>query len=109
MALAAPGFTATTPLGFITGNGRSNSASAKLKIAEFAPMPMASEHTATAVNPGFLASILAAYFTSFSTSFSLLFLGSWSCRQGQSQTAEAFSQQFTWVPNNHPFEFGTGK
>lgn len=45
----------TTPLGRSTGKGRRSSASARLKIALLAPMPMASESAAIAVNPGFLA------------------------------------------------------
>ncbi len=74
----------TTPLGFITGNGRSSNASAKLKMAELAPMPMASEQTATAVNAGFFASILTAYFTSFSTGIPRALLGNVEATQQES-------------------------
>src|ERR1041385_3419340 len=37
-----------------TGSGRSSRASAKLNIADVAPIPMASEHTLTSVKPGVL-------------------------------------------------------
>src|SRR4029077_17625422 len=47
----------TTAPGDLMGSGRSRSASAKLKIAVFAPMPKARETAAIAVNPGFFASI----------------------------------------------------
>src|SRR5439155_14919536 len=43
--------------GFCTGNSRSRTAFSRLKMAVFAPIPSASESTATAVKPGFLASI----------------------------------------------------
>jgi len=49
--------TVSTSPGRGTVSGRSNSVSAKLKTAVFAPMPIASERTATRVNPGFLASM----------------------------------------------------
>jgi hypothetical protein len=39
-------------LGSGTGSGRSSKASAKLNMAEVAPMPMASEQTLTMMNPG---------------------------------------------------------
>ncbi len=45
--------TVSTLLGWGTGRGRSNIASAALNTAQFAPMPMASETTATTVKPGF--------------------------------------------------------
>jgi hypothetical protein len=44
--------TAATLPGSRTANGRSNSASAKLNIAEVAPMPMASEQMEINANPG---------------------------------------------------------
>ena len=39
------------------GSGRKSSASAKLKMAQLAPMPIASDRTATAVKPGLAASM----------------------------------------------------
>src|SRR6185437_1645236 len=64
--------TATTRLGSITGNGRRSRASAKLNIAEVAPMPMAREQTATMVKLGFLRSIRAARRTAFNMRMVLL-------------------------------------
>jgi len=52
--------TVTISLGFETGNGRNRRASAQLNIAEFAPIPIASEQTATSVKPGFFRSIRKA-------------------------------------------------
>ena len=49
--------TVKTSPGLGTGSGRRTSASAKLKMAQLAPMPMASDSTATVVNPGLAASI----------------------------------------------------
>jgi hypothetical protein len=49
--------TLSTSPGRATGSGRRSSASAKLKMAQLAPMPMASDSTATVVNPGLAASI----------------------------------------------------
>ncbi len=46
--------TSNTAAGLFTGSGRNSSASAKLKIALFAPIASASESTATATNPGCL-------------------------------------------------------
>src|SRR5437763_427012 len=46
----------TSCCGFLTGSVLSSTASMRLKIAVFAPMPRASESTATAVKPGFSAS-----------------------------------------------------
>jgi hypothetical protein len=43
--------------GFSTGSDRSSTASIKLKIAVFAPMPNASVRMATAENPGDFASM----------------------------------------------------
>src|SRR5882762_2519758 len=43
------------------GNGRSSTPYTTVKIAVLAPMPRASVKTATAVNPGFFASIRKAY------------------------------------------------
>jgi hypothetical protein len=48
--------TSKTAAGSFTGRGRSSSASAKLKIALFAPMARASETSATAANAGCLRS-----------------------------------------------------
>ena len=42
------------------GSGRSSSASTTLKMAELAPMPMASEAAITTVNPMFLRSMRSA-------------------------------------------------
>lgn len=47
---------AATLLGFSTGSGR-RSASAKLNMTEVAPIPMAKEQTAMAVNARFLRNI----------------------------------------------------
>ena len=44
--------TATIRVGSGTGSGRRIRASAKLNIAEVAPIPMASEQMLTSVNPG---------------------------------------------------------
>ena len=44
--------TVSTSPGRATGSGRSSSASAKLKMAQLAPMPIASDRTATMVKPG---------------------------------------------------------
>jgi hypothetical protein len=52
--------TVTISLGFETGNGRNRRASAQLNIAEFAPIPIANEQTATSVKPGFFRSIRKA-------------------------------------------------
>src|SRR5579875_3933442 len=60
-AAAAAELTAATRLGSRTGSGRSRRASAKLNIAEVAPIPIASEHTATVVKPLFFRSMRAAY------------------------------------------------
>ena len=49
--------TEITSPGRETGSGRSISASAQLYMAQLAPMPIASEITATTVNAEFLASI----------------------------------------------------
>jgi PadR family transcriptional regulator, regulatory protein PadR len=51
-------------LGRGTGSGRSSSASARLNIATFAPVPKAIEMTAMAVKPGFLAKTRAPWRTS---------------------------------------------
>src|SRR5215471_11538521 len=48
--------------GFLTGSNRSRSSSNRLKIAVFAPIPRASESTATAVNIGLLRSERKANF-----------------------------------------------
>ena len=55
--------TARTLLGSRTGSGRRSKASAKLNIAEVAPIPIASEQIAIAVNVGFLRSILVEFRT----------------------------------------------
>src|SRR2546426_11249182 len=47
------------------GNGRSSTPLTTLKMAVFAPMPIASVSTATAVKPGFFSSWRKAYFKSF--------------------------------------------
>src|SRR5579871_1167686 len=47
-------------LGLGTGSGRNSSASARLNIAELAPMPSASERTAMVVKPGVLCRIRSA-------------------------------------------------
>jgi hypothetical protein len=52
---------ATTRSGRRTGSGRSSIASAKLNIAEVAPMPSASEQIATIVKPGSFRSTLGAW------------------------------------------------
>ena len=49
--------TVNTPPARATGIGLSSSASAMLKTAVFAPMPIASDSTATSVKPGLLASM----------------------------------------------------
>ena len=49
--------TVSSSLACGTSSGRSKSASAKLKIAQFAPMPTASDTTDTNVKAGFFASI----------------------------------------------------
>jgi hypothetical protein len=54
----------TSRPGSSTGSVRSTSALTRLKMALFAPMPSASDSTATAVKPGFLLSVRAANFTS---------------------------------------------
>src|SRR5205814_8880556 len=56
--------TVKTSPGRATGSGRSSSASAKLKMAQLAPMPMASERTEMMVKPGLLARIRTPYLTS---------------------------------------------
>src|SRR5688572_29700068 len=56
--------TVTTSPGRATGSGRKSNASAKLKIALFAPIPTASERTETMVNAGALASMRQPYLTS---------------------------------------------
>ena len=56
--------TVKTSPGRATGSGRSSSASAKLKIAQLAPMPIASDRTATLVKPGLPASMRQPYRTS---------------------------------------------
>src|SRR5258708_38979928 len=53
--------TVYTSPGRTTGRGRSTSASAKLEMAQFAPMPVASESTATMVKPGLAASMRTPY------------------------------------------------
>src|SRR5579864_1383549 len=52
---------ATTREGWATGSGLSRIASAKLKPAEVAPMPIAMEQIATAVKPGSLRSTRKAW------------------------------------------------
>ena len=42
----------TSSSGFLTGSVRSRTSLTRLKMAVFAPMPRASENTATAVKPG---------------------------------------------------------
>src|SRR6516225_7537544 len=44
---------ATTPDGSLTGSGRRRRASAKLNMADVAPMPMAMEKMEISVKPGF--------------------------------------------------------
>jgi hypothetical protein len=44
--------TAAIRVGSRTGSGRKISASAKLNMADVAPIPIASEQTPTSVNPG---------------------------------------------------------
>ncbi len=56
--------TVTTSPGRATVNGRSSSASAQLNAAQFAPMPIASELTATSVKPGLAPSMRQPYRTS---------------------------------------------
>ena len=46
----------TSSSGLLTGSERRRKSLTRLKIAVFAPMPIASESTATTVNPGLLAS-----------------------------------------------------
>src|ERR1035441_4932760 len=60
----AESLTVSTWLGFGTGNGRNRRASARLNMAEFAPMPSASESTATVVKPGVFRNIRNAYWMS---------------------------------------------
>ena len=55
-SIACTDATVKTSPGRATGSGRSSRASAKLKMAQFAPMPMASEKMAMLVNPGLPAS-----------------------------------------------------
>ena len=52
--------TSSRPAGSCTEGGRNNKASTKLKIVTLAPMPSAREHTATAVNARFFASVRKA-------------------------------------------------
>jgi hypothetical protein len=52
--------------GSSTGSGRNRSASAKLNIAEVAPIPMASEQMLTKVNPGDFPSSRTAWRNDFS-------------------------------------------
>ena len=56
--------TVTTSPARATVSGRSSSASAQLNAAQFAPMPIASEPTATTVKPGLAASVRQPYRTS---------------------------------------------
>src|SRR6185295_20184236 len=59
--------TVSTSPGRATGSGRSSSASAKLKMAVLAPMPIASDSTATAAKPGLPANMRPPYCTSCHT------------------------------------------
>src|SRR6185436_11645015 len=61
--------TITSRSGSLKGRGRSNTALIKLNIALFAPIPRASVRTATAVNPGLLASVRHPYLKSCMTPF----------------------------------------
>jgi hypothetical protein len=54
---------ATTRPGSATGSGLSRMASAKLNIAEVAPIPMAMEQMATVVKTGSLRKTLSAWLT----------------------------------------------
>ena len=59
----SPGYrlsSSTSCSGWATGRDRSISVLINVKIAVFAPMPSASEMTATAVNPGERRSVRAA-------------------------------------------------
>src|SRR3954464_9119956 len=56
--------TSISACGSWTGRGRSSTALTRLKIAVLAPMPSASDNTATSVNPGLLASIRRPYLMS---------------------------------------------
>ena len=56
--------TVKTSPGRATGSGRNSRASAKLKMAQLAPMPIASDNTAMLVNPGLAASRRKPYRTS---------------------------------------------
>ena len=56
--------TVKTSPGRATGSGRNSRASAKLKMAQLAPMPIASDKTAMLVNPGLAASRRTPYRTS---------------------------------------------
>src|SRR5471030_261348 len=56
--------TVSTSVGRATGSGRSSSASAKLKIAQLAPMPTASDRTAMLAKPGLPVSMRHPYWTS---------------------------------------------
>jgi hypothetical protein len=53
--------TVMTSLAFRTGKGRSKRASAKLKMAVLAPIPIASDSAAITVNPGLFASTRKAW------------------------------------------------
>jgi len=55
------GATDTTRPGSGTGSGRRINTSAMLKLADVAPIPIASDKTATNVNPGFLRNIRRAW------------------------------------------------
>ena len=63
-ALRALHFNKTSCAGFSTGSERSSTASIKLKIAVFAPIPKANVSTATAVNAGLLRNMRSANRTS---------------------------------------------
>ena len=56
-SIACTDATVKTSPGRATGSGRSSKASAKLKIAQFTPMPIASDSTAMIANAGVPASV----------------------------------------------------
>jgi hypothetical protein len=58
--------TAAIRVGSRTGSGRKISASAKLNMAEVAPIPMASEQMLTSVNPGAFSNSRRAWRKDFS-------------------------------------------
>src|SRR6266545_6753241 len=99
----AEGDTATNSSGCLIGSVFSKTASSKLKMAVFAPIPSASVSTATAVKPGFLSNWRKANLRSF---IAQCFHRIYSCRpacrqpagqQGYGRKQERDSNEGHWI------------